>query len=63
MKKTNANTFFTAAEEETSIPMPDQARIDRKAEPQKEMTEDEKFLFVAERILREHRAAFEELAK
>lgn len=28
-----------------------------------EMTEDEQLLAVAERILREHRAAFEELAK
>ena len=28
-----------------------------------EMTEDEKLEFVAARILREHRAAFEELAK
>ena len=37
--------------------------IDLDTEPQIEMTEDEKFLFVAERILREHRAAFEELAK
>ena len=32
-------------------------------EPQIEMSEDEKFAFVAARILREHRAAFEELAK
>ncbi len=27
------------------------------------MTEDEKFMFIAKRILREHKAAFEELAK
>ncbi len=37
--------------------------IDLDAEPQIEMTEDEKIDFVAARILREHRAAFEELAK
>ena len=37
--------------------------IDLDSEPQIEMSEDEKFRFVAERILREHRAAFEELAK
>lgn len=37
--------------------------IDLDTEPQIEMTEDEKLDFVASRILREHRAAFEELAK
>ena len=37
--------------------------IDLDTEPQIEMTEDEKLTFVASRILREHRAAFEELAK
>ncbi len=37
--------------------------IDLDREPQIEMTEDEKLEFVAARILREHRAAFEELAK
>lgn len=37
--------------------------IDLDKEPQIEMTEDEKLEFVANRILREHRAAFEELAK
>ena len=37
--------------------------IDLETEPQIEMTEDEKLEFVAARILREHRAAFEELAK
>lgn len=37
--------------------------IDLDTEPQIEMSEDEKFKFVAARILREHRAAFEELAK
>lgn len=37
--------------------------IDLDTEPQIEMTEDEKFEFVARRILKEHRAAFEELAK
>ena len=37
--------------------------IDLDTEPQIEMTENEKLQFVAERILREHRAAFEELAK
>ena len=37
--------------------------IDLDREPQIDMTEDEKLEFVASRILREHRAAFEELAK
>ena len=37
--------------------------IDLDKEPQIEMTEDEKIDFVAARILREHKAAFEELAK
>jgi antitoxin Phd len=37
--------------------------IDLDTEPQIDMTEDEKLEFVAERILREDRAAFEELAK
>ncbi len=37
--------------------------IDLDKEPQIEMSEDEKLDFVAARILREHRAAFEELAK
>ena len=37
--------------------------IDLDTEPQIEMTEEEKLDFVAARILREHRAAFEELAK
>lgn len=37
--------------------------IDLDTEPQIDMTEDEKLDFVAARILREHRTAFEELAK
>ena len=37
--------------------------IDLDTEPQIDMTEDEKLEFVAKRILREHKAAFEELAK
>ena len=37
--------------------------IDLDTEPQIDMTEDEKLDFVASRILREHKAAFEELAK
>ena len=37
--------------------------IDLDTEPQIDMSEDEKIDFVAARILREHRAAFEELAK
>ena len=37
--------------------------IDLDTEPQIEMTEDEKIDIVAARILREHKAAFEELAK
>ena len=37
--------------------------IDLDTEPQIEMSDDEKLEFVASRILREHRAAFEELAK
>ena len=36
--------------------------IDLDTEPQIEMSEDEKLEFVADRILREHRAAFEELS-
>ena len=37
--------------------------IDLDKESQIEMTEQEKFEFVAARILRQHRAAFEELAR
>ena len=37
--------------------------IDLDTEPQIDMTEDEKLEFVEGRILQEHRAAFEELAK
>ena len=37
--------------------------IDLDTEPQIDMTEDEKLEFVAARILREHKAVFEELAK
>ena len=37
--------------------------IDLDTEPQIEMSEDEKLEFVSKRILREHLAAFEELAK
>ena len=37
--------------------------IELDKEPQIEMSEDEKIEFVAARILKEHRAAFEELAK
>ena len=37
--------------------------IDLDTEPQIDMTEDEKLEFVARRILREHKAAFMELAK
>ena len=37
--------------------------VDLDTEPQIDMTEDEKLDFVAARILREHKAAFEELAK
>ena len=37
--------------------------IDLDTEPQIDMTEDEKLDFVAARILREHKAAFEELAR
>ena len=37
--------------------------IDLDEEPQIEMSEDEKFEFVTSRILREHKAAFEALAK
>lgn len=37
--------------------------IDLDTEPQIDMTEDEKLEFVAKRILRDHKAAFEELAK
>ena len=37
--------------------------IDLDTEPQIEMSEDERLEFVANRILKEHRTAFEELAK
>ena len=37
--------------------------IDLDTEPQIEMSDDEKFEFVAKRILKEHSAAFKELAK
>ena len=37
--------------------------IDLDTEPQIEMSDDENLEFVARRILREHKAAFEELAK
>ena len=37
--------------------------IDLDTEPQVEISEDEKFRLVTHRILNEHRAAFEELAK
>lgn len=37
--------------------------IDLDAEPQVDISEDEKFQVVTQRILREHMAAFEELAK
>ena len=37
--------------------------IDLDMEPQIEMSEDEKFEFVAKRILKEHIEAFKELAK
>jgi len=37
--------------------------IDLDEEPQIEMTEDEKLEFIAARILKQHKAAFEELAK
>ena len=37
--------------------------IDLDTEPQVDITEDEKFQVVTQRILREHMAAFEELAK
>lgn len=37
--------------------------IDLDTEPQIEMSEDEKFEFVAKRILKEHIEAFKELAK
>lgn len=37
--------------------------IDIEQNPPIEMTEDEKIMFIAKRILRKHKAAFEELAK
>jgi antitoxin Phd len=37
--------------------------IDLDTEPQIELSEEEKFELVARRILKEHKAAFEELAK
>ena len=37
--------------------------IDLDTEPQIELSEDEKFQVITQRILKEHKAAFEELAK
>ena len=37
--------------------------IDLDTEPQIDLSEDEKFEIVTKRILKEHRSAFEELAK
>ena len=64
----NFSTVAKLAEKEGHVVIfqnnqPKYLMIDLEKEPQIEMTEDEKLDFVAARILREHKAAFEELAK
>lgn len=56
---TAVNMFFRRSLYENGIPF--SVNIPEKTEIQ--MTDDEKIDFVAQRILREHREAFEELAK
>ena len=72
MTVTEANQNFSRAEamarENGSVilykrNMPKYRLIDLDVEPQIEMSEDEKIDFVARRILREHRHAFEVLAQ
>ena len=67
-EKSNFSKIAKIAEEQGHVTVlqnghPKLLVIDLDTEPQIEMSEDEKFAFVAARILREHRAAFEELAK
>ena len=61
---TAVNMFFRQCLYENGIPLEvSRSKAIREEEPVIEMTDDEKIDFVAQRILREHRAAFEELAK
>ncbi len=61
---TAVNMFFRQCLHENGIPFEvSRSKAIREEEPVIEMTDDEKIDFVAQRILREHRAAFEELAK
>ena len=61
---TAVNMFFRQCLDENGIPFEvSRSKAIREEEPVIEMTDDEKIDFVAQRILREHRAAFEELAK
>ena len=54
----DTNAIVTATEANQKLLV-----IDLDTEPQIELSEDEKFQIVTQRILKEHKAAFEELAK
>lgn len=61
---TAVNMFFRQCLYENGIPFEiSRAKPMREESHEIEMTDDEKIDFVAQRILREHKAAFEELAK
>ena len=61
---TAVNMFFRQCLYENGIPFEiSRAKPMREENHEIEMTDDEKIDFVAQRILREHKAAFEELAK
>lgn len=59
----DAGVIVTATEANQNLFQSKPLIIDFETEPQIEMTEDEKIDLVAMRILREHKKAFEELAK
>ena len=61
---TAVNMFFRQCLYENGIPFEvARSKENKEDEPVIEMTDDEKIDFVAQRILREHKAAFEALAK
>lgn len=61
---TAVNMFFRQCLYENGIPFEvSRSKPMREGNQAIEMTDDEKIDFVAQRILREHKAAFEELAK
>lgn len=61
---TAVNMFFRQCIYENGIPFPVALpRTSRKDDTDIVMSDDEKIDFVAQRILREHKAAFEELAR